>query len=792
MHPAAGGTGGFIIFRPMKLLNVDNVVESSGIVESGDFSIKTNPAAFQLLSSGLYSNKIRAVIRELSCNAVDAHAMNGKQGVPIEVKLPNELDTQFYVKDFGPGMSHDQVMRLYTTYFDSTKRDSNDFIGGFGVGSKSPFAYTDSFTVESRQDGKVRTYAAYVDEGFPKIAVLTEQDTDEPSGLTVRFPVKPADFDRFVSEAMEVFKWFREKPSVLGSVHPIPEMSYLKLSDAVYIPDYKKGVTSSMEACVRMGDVVYPLSKFFSQLDHQDPDRTALEWIKSRRVLLNAPIGSVSVAASREDLAYDKPTLKNIRELLTEGYRLALAEALDRVCTLDPTNWDDRREGYQLLHATGLATLWTEKQVADNAALRVPNYVPLLNRAISERNLSPDDFLPFLYASQPLDWSVFKTLRVLGARSYQKVHQWDAMRGKNNNTTGASAKMPEPSGNALVFVDDVPAKSTWATKAWKTWASKHLKANAFAFVITPLDGQADTPEFEAEKAEVMKQLGFTQETPPLSSGLAANDLETMRGRAEKSVIATTYFSARPTRIYEGKPFYWMLDDRYRPSEFSKGLSAERKSAYESFKNLVLPVGKGSDTSNDGIKAFFQLMGVPTTRLYRITPSDLELVKSMKGAKSAFDICLDALQKPETLTKIGALEKQVDIGDNATTNNPIAAMLYSGTWGPGLRVKEAVQGTQLGELVEKLRALKVKPNESSQTKVMQLINMLNDFAGKPVEVPQRIIKVDSDAIFNQTYPMLPGFARYAKEKDVAHMREYIKWCEERMAKDAIVPTTLGLF
>ena len=112
-------------------------VESSGLGEQGAFSIKTTAAAFQLLSSGLYTNKIRAVVRELSCNAIDAHVMPGGSGkeTPIEVKLPNTLDSQFYVKDSGPGLPHDKIMSLYTTYFDSSKQQSDDFIGGFGVGS---------------------------------------------------------------------------------------------------------------------------------------------------------------------------------------------------------------------------------------------------------------------------------------------------------------------------------------------------------------------------------------------------------------------------------------------------------------------------------------------------------------------------------------------------------------------------------------------------------------------------------------------------------------------------------
>ena len=44
---------------------------SKSFKEKG-FRVKTNSAVFENLSSGLYSDKITAIIRELSCNAYDA------------------------------------------------------------------------------------------------------------------------------------------------------------------------------------------------------------------------------------------------------------------------------------------------------------------------------------------------------------------------------------------------------------------------------------------------------------------------------------------------------------------------------------------------------------------------------------------------------------------------------------------------------------------------------------------------------------------------------------------------
>ena len=49
----------------------------SNVGEIGEFRIRNSAKAFNILSSGLYANKVKAVVRELSCNAVDSHAAAG-------------------------------------------------------------------------------------------------------------------------------------------------------------------------------------------------------------------------------------------------------------------------------------------------------------------------------------------------------------------------------------------------------------------------------------------------------------------------------------------------------------------------------------------------------------------------------------------------------------------------------------------------------------------------------------------------------------------------------------------
>lgn len=50
-----------------------------GVGKTREFQIAANAQAFKILSSGLYSNKPRAIIREVCCNAWDAHVAAGNK-----------------------------------------------------------------------------------------------------------------------------------------------------------------------------------------------------------------------------------------------------------------------------------------------------------------------------------------------------------------------------------------------------------------------------------------------------------------------------------------------------------------------------------------------------------------------------------------------------------------------------------------------------------------------------------------------------------------------------------------
>ena len=80
-----------------------STVERTGIApeDESSFTIRNSPAAFEILSAGIYTDGIAAVIRELSCNAFDAHVEAGKADEPFEIHLPNKLEPWLSIKDNG-------------------------------------------------------------------------------------------------------------------------------------------------------------------------------------------------------------------------------------------------------------------------------------------------------------------------------------------------------------------------------------------------------------------------------------------------------------------------------------------------------------------------------------------------------------------------------------------------------------------------------------------------------------------------------------------------------------------
>lgn len=320
----------------------------SNISQVNNFSIKATAKSFQILSSGLYANKIKAIIRELSCNAYDSHVAANKADIPFDIHLPNKIDPNFSIRDYGIGLSQDEVVNVYTTYFESTKTSSNEFVGALGLGSKSPFSYTDNFTITTVKNNIKGIYSAFInDSGVPSIALMSEAITDELTGVEIKFSVNNSeDMIKFIAEAVDVFYWFNVKPNVTGSS-----------ASNGYDDQVKKGLERSNElkgiipgirrygnyrifphnnniSCAVMGNIAYPID-----VPNIDQNLGDLGKLLRHKLIIDFAIGELDFQASREGLSYSPKTIEAIKNKLQVLSVEIYSQFLNDASKIDQNKW---------------------------------------------------------------------------------------------------------------------------------------------------------------------------------------------------------------------------------------------------------------------------------------------------------------------------------------------------------------------------------------------------------------------------------------------------------------------
>lgn len=293
-------------------------LQSSGALSQSSFGFSTDAVdqAFlaSLLRNKLYSNKVLAVLREYSTNAVDAHIEAGIPERPIRVHMPTTLDSAFSVRDYGFGLSEHDIFNTYAKYTRSTKRGSNAQLGAFGLGCKAGFAYADQFSIISRHEGVKSIYAAALDES--DIGVIIKQwegPTDEPSGIEIKIPVNPKDIDQFYRNARGLYTCFDVLPefNIKNFVKPLPQG---KVHWSRHMFEH-----SLSRWFVIMGGVPYALdiTELANYIDEEQTD--LIEALKNNYGFVRVGIGDVDIIPSREGLEFNKRTVEGVVACLHEG-----------------------------------------------------------------------------------------------------------------------------------------------------------------------------------------------------------------------------------------------------------------------------------------------------------------------------------------------------------------------------------------------------------------------------------------------------------------------------------------
>ena len=294
-----------------------------------------------ILRSKVYKNNIGAICREVACNSRDAQRENGDFTTPIEIEISDKRNSLLYedglniiFRDKGVGISPERVVNIYTKYGASTKRTTNEQTGGFGLGAKTPFSYSDAFIVRTIISNIEYVYSIYIDATKKgKMALLFQDNVEPQNNLTeIIIPVKQADLIRFENEVIKTTHFWDVRPKLINFKNDyiiLPQFSKNNLSQLSRKDKFMIYKTSSfLESSVNViiDGIYYPV----------DTKIVNLNLGSEFAICLFYNNGELNISANRETLQYDDDTIKSIRDNvnvvideLKKGYEIVLHKCVN-------------------------------------------------------------------------------------------------------------------------------------------------------------------------------------------------------------------------------------------------------------------------------------------------------------------------------------------------------------------------------------------------------------------------------------------------------------------------------
>lgn len=416
----------------MKIQAAKSNVESGGIAFNVKFKIGANAKSFSVLSDGMYSDPIQAMVQELSTNAFDAHQAANNLGQRFQVFCPTGWDPFFGVKDFGTGLRYfryqadvvnehegestifiqgdirnqikgidllildqtqtftpsavlydtdedqtilriggdfsgrmlvefDDALVMYTTYFMSTKDQDDQYMGGFGLGSKTPLAYGDepNFEVTNVFNGWKSIFSVCLIDGNPQISPMGRFQTDEPNGLSVKIAVNPEDHGLFRDAIVNKLKYFEPAPIIVNDEVDMPKVVYRGQHFLLMDRDVGDGRHVNLV----LGNNSYNL------YDYRIQSNAAFK----TNVAVCFGVGELTPTATREDLRLDSDAYDLINKRLSQ----ALVEYQDYILSQLDSGKMSEAEIIEFVRSNSKVIDFNNAKVRE--LINNPNYIYALN-----------------------------------------------------------------------------------------------------------------------------------------------------------------------------------------------------------------------------------------------------------------------------------------------------------------------------------------------------------------------------------------------------------------------------
>ena len=323
----------------MEIRREQPVEEFIGKAKSNKFKIGDDSVGIIIDSLiNLYSDPIGSIVREVTSNCYDAHRekrLKRKGVIPMtsedklqywhkedknpQIEFQDEnillgIGNAMIFRDFGVGLSQYRVETIYTMFGNSTKRDNNLQIGGFGIGAKSPFAYTDTFYIIANHNGIKYSYMLYKGNDAFHMDMIKKVPTSDLNSTEVIIPIKEHSdlrtFRKSIEQQLLYFENIRYINVEEGLGANIKSIACDYEDEDLAISLDLKSASIDQELHCMVGRVRYPLD--FNSLDNIWKDNYNN---KEREIpaAIKFDIGEIDLVPSRENIRYTDRTKEAIK-----------------------------------------------------------------------------------------------------------------------------------------------------------------------------------------------------------------------------------------------------------------------------------------------------------------------------------------------------------------------------------------------------------------------------------------------------------------------------------------------
>lgn len=287
-----------------------------------------------LLSSNLYSDPEQSFIREIVSNAWDSHVEAGTTDIPVIVRLLDKGygNRSVTIRDYGTGLSPERFKEVYCNIGSSTKRESNEFIGGFGIGKYSSLACSNTVYITSYYEGTAYYYIMVKSGNAITTNLLMEKPTTEKNGVEITIK-NINDLSKY-RKALDYIVFF---PNVfVDGIGNDINSTKLKTFTNFAVANIK--ITPKL----LLGNVLYPCNE--SHLSQESRD--FLWRLQRTGIVVKFNVGELNITPNRESIIYTSDTIKKINARLA-----AAKEEIEKMVSAKvEKDYDDIVEYYDMLN----------------------------------------------------------------------------------------------------------------------------------------------------------------------------------------------------------------------------------------------------------------------------------------------------------------------------------------------------------------------------------------------------------------------------------------------------------